>query len=36
MHTAVVDHKAAWRLKGNGGQQRNGLTNISLLLDSIS
>ncbi|KAL0668938.1 hypothetical protein Bca4012_031642 [Brassica carinata] len=23
MHTAVVDHKAAWRLKGNGGQQRN-------------
>ncbi|KAH0884899.1 hypothetical protein HID58_060995, partial [Brassica napus] len=23
MHTAVVDHKGAWRLKGNGGQQRN-------------
>ncbi|KAF3608280.1 hypothetical protein DY000_02048416 [Brassica cretica] len=23
MHTAVVDHKAAWRLKGNRGQQRN-------------
>ncbi|VVB00675.1 unnamed protein product [Arabis nemorensis] len=23
MHTPVVNHKAAWRLKGNGGQQRN-------------
>ncbi|KAF8116698.1 hypothetical protein N665_0015s0071 [Sinapis alba] len=23
MHTTVVGHRAAWRLKGNGGQQRN-------------
>ncbi|KAH0926103.1 hypothetical protein HID58_018359 [Brassica napus] len=28
MHTAVVRHKAAWRLKESGGQQKNGLTNF--------
>lgn len=36
MHTAVVDHKAAWMLKGNGGQQINGLILFSLWLESIS
>lgn len=35
MHTAVVDHKAAWMLKGNGGQQINGLILFSLWLESI-
>lgn len=36
MHTAVVRHKAAWRLKESGGQQKNGLTNFSMWFDSIS
>ncbi|AAD50043.1 Hypothetical protein [Arabidopsis thaliana] len=40
IHTAVVDNKAAWMLKGNGGQQRNGLNlfmlNVTEKCDSVT
>ncbi|CAH8273981.1 unnamed protein product [Arabidopsis lyrata] len=36
IQTAVVDHKAAWMLKGNGGQQRNEKCDSVTLAENMS
>uniref|UniRef100_A0A1J3DIF4 non-specific serine/threonine protein kinase n=1 Tax=Noccaea caerulescens TaxID=107243 RepID=A0A1J3DIF4_NOCCA len=36
MHTPVVDHKAAWRLKGNEGQLRNEKCNSATPVENVS
>ncbi|CAL9218366.1 unnamed protein product [Arabidopsis halleri] len=36
IQTAVVDHKAAWMLKGNGGQQRNEKCDSVTLVENMS
>ncbi|AEE32527.1 kinase family with ARM repeat domain-containing protein [Arabidopsis thaliana] len=36
IHTAVVDNKAAWMLKGNGGQQRNEKCDSVTLVEDMS